>query len=134
MKSDLSQGVLWLTRQVAWCSGTGRTPKDWCRFLNGLCFNSHLWSSISGNDQSWWRSGSAAVYDFAGAGTGPRVGILNKNRTRIRSEIFSFYGSRIKPFIKLKFSLTYRQRISNLFYIFGFCQSFWYSQSWYTSS
>jgi len=34
------------------------------------------------------------------------VGILNKNRTRSKSDIFSFQRSRIIAFINFKFSLT----------------------------
>jgi len=41
---------------------------------------------------------------FAEAGTGPGVGFLNENRSR--SEIFSFYRSRIIDFIKFRLSLN----------------------------
>ena len=43
---------------------------------------------------------------FAEAGPGPGVKFLNENRTRSRSENFSFYRSRIIDFIKFKLPLN----------------------------
>jgi len=42
---------------------------------------------------------------FAEAGAEPGLGFLNENRTRNRSEIFSFYRCRTTDFIKFKLSL-----------------------------
>jgi len=57
--------------------------------------------------QRWSRSRSGLRSESTiFAGDGPGVGISNKNWTRSRSEIFSFYSSRIIVFIKFKFSVT----------------------------
>jgi len=52
-----------------------------------------------------WRSGLLPVFAiFAGAGAGPRVGIMIKHWSG--SEIFKFCRGRIIAFTKLKFALT----------------------------
>jgi len=53
-----------------------------------------------------YHSTPKGIYFFAGAREGPQAGIMIKYRIRSRSEMFSFYKSRIIAFNKLKIALT----------------------------